>query len=256
MGCHGGWFEPLADRLWSRGLRVFVADQRGNGRSAGTRGDIAHREQWLRDAEAIVACARRLAPGPLFLEGSSAGAVVALRYVLEHPEAVSGLVLLSPAFASKAGVVPLRTQIKVALASLFAPASLFAYPARYVDDGLTTGNPESLRMIRADPAYVRTATARFTMELFKLTRDVARRAAEIRMPTLLLQAGHDLVCEEKAARRFFECLGATDKHYRRYDEAYHGLELEAPARLEELAEEIARFTRARSSSRPMLGSRE
>lgn len=255
LGCHGGWFEPLAERIAARGVQVFVADQRGNGRSTGPRGDVAHRRVWLEDAEAIVTEARGMARGPLFLHGSSAGAIVALRYALEHSADVKGLVLLSPAFASKAGVVPLWTQVRLLLASLVVPSAGFGYPARYVDDGLTTANPESLARVRADPAYVRTATARFTLELFKLTREVANRAEAIRVPTLLLAAGRDRVCEERAARRFFDRLGAEDKRYGLYEEASHGLELEPPARLEGIAGEIAEFVRSRADPALTAASR-
>jgi alpha-beta hydrolase superfamily lysophospholipase len=246
LGCHGGWFCPLAERIAARGVSVFVPDQRGNGRSTGARGDIPHRRTWLADAEAIIARASSLGARPLFLQGSSAGGLVALQHALAHPDGARGLVLVSPAFASKRGVVPAQTQVAIGIASLFSPGRAFGYPAKYVDGGLTTANPESLAVVRSDPLYVRAATARFTMELFRLTREVARRAPEVRAPTLVLAAGHDLICEESAGRTFFDRLGTADKRYVRYEGAYHGLELEPPRTLDVIAEEIAVFVHARA----------
>jgi proline iminopeptidase len=82
------YLRPEWDRL-APAARVVYYDQRGCGRSPHG-GDLSV-AQHVRDLDSLVQKVRRV--GPVFLAGSSWGSQLALRYTLDHPNDVAGLVL-------------------------------------------------------------------------------------------------------------------------------------------------------------------
>lgn len=108
---HGGpafdhnYFLPELDRLADLGRLVYY-DARGRGRSSPeVRVEDISLESEVADLDAVRAWsgAQRVA-----LLGHSWGTVVALEYVIRHPDRVSHLVLLNPAPASQEGEVRTR----------------------------------------------------------------------------------------------------------------------------------------------------
>ncbi|MGH7489952.1 MAG: alpha/beta fold hydrolase, partial [bacterium] len=98
-GAHHDYLLPQYDRL-ATGRELFYYDQRGGGRSPVTRDvPVGWREQ-VADLEAL--------RGHLGLEriticGYSWGGLLAVLYLLEHPERVERLALVSPASITAAG---------------------------------------------------------------------------------------------------------------------------------------------------------
>jgi 3-oxoadipate enol-lactonase len=82
---------PFRDTLVARGFRVASYDMLGQGQSDKPRLFIEQDEQVnvLRDLIAV------LGPGPVFVGGISFGGVIALRYAIEHPDTIAGLVPMS-----------------------------------------------------------------------------------------------------------------------------------------------------------------
>ncbi len=99
---HAGRYAPLAARLNAAGIDLLAIDLRGHGRSPGKRAWVARFDEYLDDADALVAEAAR-APTPLFLMGHSMGGAIAALYAIERAPArgrtLAGLVLSSPALA-------------------------------------------------------------------------------------------------------------------------------------------------------------
>jgi 3-oxoadipate enol-lactonase len=82
---------PFRDTLVARGFRVASYDMLGQGQSDKPRLFIEQDEQVnvLRDLIAA------LGPSPVFVGGISFGGVIALRYAIEHPVSIAGLVPMS-----------------------------------------------------------------------------------------------------------------------------------------------------------------
>ncbi|MBP7913701.1 MAG: lysophospholipase [Vitreoscilla sp.] len=105
LGEHSARYEHVAAALNSHGWHVVTYDQRGHGRSAGARGDIAAVDSLLDDLACVMDAVRGELRGPLVLLGHSLGGLVAARFVAEglmpRPAAwwrpVDALVLSSPA---------------------------------------------------------------------------------------------------------------------------------------------------------------
>jgi 3-oxoadipate enol-lactonase len=84
-------WTPFGDGLVARGFRVASYDMLGQGQSDKPRLFIEQSDQVEVLGELIAA----LGPGPVFVGGISFGGVIALRYAIEHPNTIAGLVPMS-----------------------------------------------------------------------------------------------------------------------------------------------------------------
>jgi alpha-beta hydrolase superfamily lysophospholipase len=100
MAEHAGRYRRLAELFVAEGWVVYAHDHRGHGRSIpenGRPGHMADDASWTRavgDLYAINRMAHAAHPGlPIVLMGHSMGSFMSQQLVLDHPEAVSALVL-------------------------------------------------------------------------------------------------------------------------------------------------------------------
>jgi proline iminopeptidase len=98
-GAHHDYLLPQYDLL-ARGRELFYYDQRGGGRSPVSRETPVGWREHVADLEAM-----RLTLGPeqLTLCGYSWGGLLAVLYLLEHPDRVERLALVSPASVTARG---------------------------------------------------------------------------------------------------------------------------------------------------------
>ena len=190
LGEHIGRYAQVAAQLNACGWQVYGYDQRGHGRSEGPRGGLQADDDLLHDLSAVVDAVRAVQSGPLVLLGHSMGGLVAARFVAGDgaepwSRPVEALVLSSPALDAGMSIVQ-----KLLLASLGRLAP-----------NLAVGNGLKPEWISRDAAVVRAYVAdplvhdRVTPRLARFIVDggnvVAERAADWRLPTLLLYAGSD-----------------------------------------------------------------
>ncbi len=215
---HAARYEHVARFLRAEKIASFTADLRGHGHSDGARGYINDFDEYLQDVDAILEVLKREQISvPLFIVGHSMGGLVALLYALRRKPDLRGLVVSSPFLGVAMKVPPL----KVALGRLMSRI----YPKLALASGI---NPYDLSHDRAvgdayaaDPAVFKTVTARWYTEAMAAADEVKSHAAEIELPTLILQAGQDRLADPKAAKPLCEKLGASDKTYIEYPDFYH-----------------------------------
>jgi alpha-beta hydrolase superfamily lysophospholipase len=95
---HAAWFSLLAEPLNAAGVTLFCPNRRGSGGAARV-ARIDTYGTWLKDLDPVVAAAR--AEGvPVYLLGTSWGAKLAMAYAGEHPERITGVILLVPALVT------------------------------------------------------------------------------------------------------------------------------------------------------------
>lgn len=90
----GCFFLHLAEQLQTQ-YRCILPDRRGYGRSgAGKNEDLNRTEQNAKDAEVIL---RELCPGePVYLFGHSAGSIIGMQSMTDHPDSVLKAVFYEP----------------------------------------------------------------------------------------------------------------------------------------------------------------
>ena len=193
LGEHCGRYAQVAAQLNAWGWPVVGYDQRGHGRSDGARGGIAHDADLLHDLARVIDAVRSALPGPLVLLGHSMGGLVAARFIAANAtdaaaswvRAVDALVLSSPA---------LDAVMSIAQSLLLATLGRLA-PNLALGNGLKphwiSRDPQVVRDYIADPLVHDRITPRLARFIVDGAKVVAARAADWRVPTLLLYAGAD-----------------------------------------------------------------
>ena len=217
LGEHAGRYDALARRLNAWGFAVRGFDQCGHGESGGDRGCLPSPMRLVEDLADMVESLRGRMPEdlPLLLLGHSLGGLVAACFTALRHRPVQGLILSSPAF--DAGLGPLQ---KLLLATL-----------PRVAPHLTVSNGVKPERLSRDPAVVAAYRAdsrvhdRISGRLGRFIADtgplVVARAAQWKVPTLLLYAGDDRVVDPAGSRRFAAAAPPELVTARCFEDLYH-----------------------------------
>lgn len=217
---HGGWYTQSCDFLARSGWEVFFLDRRGSGLNERARGDAPNYHRLLRDLDEFI---RAYCEAPPFLLSISWGGKLAVAFEHLHPGKTAGHVLVAPGFCPRVHP-PFGTRLGIGLARLVLPWKRFWIPLDDAD--LFTKTPEKQEFIRADPLALRQATARFLVESRRLDWLMRTAHASVRVPVLLLLAGHDLIIDNKRTREYVDLFPTYDARVIEYPSASHTLEFE------------------------------
>ena len=196
---HLGRYTELVGHLAERGLASAALDHRGHGRSGGARGHC-------RDFHEIVADLRTLADRvaqwwpdtPRILFGHSMGGLIAILYLLRHPDTVRAAAVSAPALRlPDQGPRWLRWVARVL--GRIAPR----VPLRTkLDESALSRDPAVGRAYVSDPLVHRRATAGFVRALTAAQAIVGLEASRLRVPLLLMQGDADRIVDPAGAGEF------------------------------------------------------
>lgn len=218
---HGG----LAHAAAQAGFEVWSFDQRNHGNSPGSvRGSVRGFEPALSDLAALQATAGEADPGlPHFLFGHSMGGAISLRYALENPGRLVGLVLSSPFLLDAvrrpaivtAGAPLLARLLPGAPTTRLAAATISREPGeveRYATDPLVYHGG-----VRADAGATMLAQGARLLEL----------APGLAVDTLVVHGSGDKIADVAGSRR----LAAASSRVKlvELEGGYHELHHDAPA---------------------------
>lgn len=224
LGEHAGRYDTLARTLNCWGFSVRSYDQYGHGESDGVRGGLPHPNRLLDDLADLVESTRVRNPGvPLVLLGHSLGGLVAAGFVARTLRAVDGLVLSSPALATRMSPVQ---RMLMAVVPRIAP-------------NLTVGNgldPQFLshdrKIVQAylnDPRVHDRISGRLAQFIVEEGALVRTRAPSWNVPTLLMYAGDDQLVDPLGSEMFAATAPLRMVHTQRFDGLYHEIFNEAEA---------------------------
>jgi alpha-beta hydrolase superfamily lysophospholipase len=259
LGEHIGRYEEVASHLNTAGWNVAGYDQRGHGASAGRRGAIARADSLLQDLGLVIDTLRGAQSRPLVLLGHSMGGVVAARFVAEglvgQPAGwwrpVDALVLSSPALDTG------MTALQRGLLSLLGPLA----PNLALSNGLSpqwvSRDPATVKAYVDDPLVHDRVTPRLARFIVDDGRYVRERAAQWRIPTLLLWAGSDRCVAAAGSEAFAAAAPPQIVSHKRYPALAHEI-FNEPERGEVLAD-LTRWLDARplhplTPARPNTGT--
>lgn len=223
LGEHAGRYDAVAQRLNTWGFAVRGYDQYGHGESGGPRGGLSTSRRLVDDLADVVQSTRaKLGSGQsLIVLGHSMGGLVAAAFAQAHPTQLDGLVLSSPAFATRATAVQrllLRVLPHVA-------------PNLLVGNGLDTRwlshDPAVAAAYRADPLVHDRISPRLARFITSAVAGIIDAAAQWQVPTLLLYAGDDRLVDPAGSRAFARSAPADLVTSRCLEGAYHEIFNEA-----------------------------
>ena len=223
LGEHTARYAHVAAALNAAGWQAVGYDQRGHGRSEGTRGALPRPQDLLIDLARVVDRVRSTLPGPLVLLGHSLGGLVVARFVAEAlasepapwSRAVDGLVLSSPALDP--GLSYLQKRLLGWLGG-FAPH--FAV-GNGIQPAWLSHDPAVVKAYAVDPLTHDRVTARLVRFIVDGGLLVQQRAAVWRTPTLLLWAGADRCVAAKGSASFAAAAPAAVVTAQVYPALFH-----------------------------------
>jgi alpha-beta hydrolase superfamily lysophospholipase len=215
---HSGRYEDLAGWYAARGLAVHAYDQRGHGRSEGTRCHVDRFDQLLDDLDRVLERARSEHPElPVGLLGHSMGGLVVTAFLADRRPAIAAAATSGAALAVGPGVSRARIAAARVLRSL---APRLALGSGLDPRGLSR-DPEVVRRYLEDPLVYRTMTPSLAVELMTTIPRVAARAVEVQVPLLLLHGGDDPLCPVEGSRAFHGGLQVPGSGFRAYSGLRH-----------------------------------
>jgi alpha-beta hydrolase superfamily lysophospholipase len=216
LGEHAGRYDPLARVLNSWGFEVRGYDHYGHGQSGGTRGGLPKEYRLLDDLADLVESTRYRHPErPLVLLGHSLGGLVAAGFVARGVVPVDGLVLSSPALATR--LTPWQ-KVMMAVVPRLAPNLALK---NGLDPDHLSHDPAVVSAYRSDPLVhdrISGRLARFMLDEAALVRSCAPRWL---VPTLLLYAGADRLVDPGGSAAFAQAAPRALVHAHCFPQLYH-----------------------------------
>jgi alpha-beta hydrolase superfamily lysophospholipase len=225
LGEHSGRYGRLADHLNSWGFAVRGYDQYGHGESSGPRGALPTPLRLVEDL-VDVAESTRLRMGsevPLIVLGHSLGGLIAACAVARGMDA-QALVLSSPAFGARVNAFQ---KLLLATVPRLAPGLAFS---NGLNPELLSHDPQVAAAYRSDPLVHDRITGRLARFILHAGRDVVSRAADWRLPTLLMYAGADRLVDPTGSRAFAAAAPTPVVTSHCFDAMYHEIFNESESR--------------------------
>jgi len=200
---HSNRYAETARHFARQGWAVYACDLRGHGLSPdGHRPGRVHVDDfsdYANDVAAVLALEKQRHPDlPHVILGHSMGGLVALRYAIDHPDELDGLVLSSPLLGTHPDARPPK------LLHLLVRVLVRIHPRMFfpsdIDTDAISRDPDVVRAYIDDPLVSEKVSARWYIAINKAMTDIQGRAAELQIPTLLMQSGADRLVDPQAAR--------------------------------------------------------
>lgn len=216
--CAEDWEFQVAE--FSKSYRVIVPELRGFGRTPAGEGAVSIQ----RMAADVWALFQKLNLAPALLVGYSMGGAVAQQFSLDHPGAVTRLVVANtvPTFMPRTLRQRFEIWYRMIVIRLLGPRRLAEIAALRMFPG---PEQDSLRQKVIERSRYN-STRNYTRALRALTSwSVMARLGELKIPVLVLAAEHDYFPREDSVR-FAHALPRGRFHC--FDGAHHGLPAEMP----------------------------
>lgn len=221
LGDHIGRLGPFVSRLTQKNVACALYDQQGHGRSDGRRGHVERFSDWVNDLAGFVQFSQMATPTdtPLFIVGTSLGALIGINYILTHTAPVAGMVAISAAIHPTVQIPEWKKKLGRRIFRL--------WPSVSIDDGVRiedlTRDEAERESLRRDPLFHRRLTLCAAHEIERNLELVMAMPHRIHVPMLMLAGAGDRVCDPEGTRQFATRLSSTDKHCRIYPGMFHDL---------------------------------
>lgn len=201
LGEHAGRYARFAEGMARHGMSTYAVDLRGHGNSEGQRGHVDSWSQWTDDVSAFVTQVEGTVSGEVIPLGHSFGGAALLSTVL------AGKVPGARRFVLSSPALKLRLKgpgWKVAMAPIASKLTPRLAMDNEVDPATVSRIPEVVEAYRGDPLVHNRISSRMWTEWQNATADIFARAAQIKVPFLILAGTADPLVDPEGSRSLHE----------------------------------------------------
>jgi lysophospholipase len=224
-GEHSGLYSHIGTECLRRHIAFIAPDLRGFGKSEGQRGYIRQFKDYLDDLnELVLYLQNQFSELPIYFFGYSLGGLIAIRYVQQFCDKITGVILSSPALGIRPKL-PYFIKKSMDLASLLAPA----WPLELVKWN------ESLRKLKwfqsrlpdwtsellKDPLATIRYTPRWFTELLHNGTKALSEVNQFHTPILCIYDRYDPVINSDLIEQFIGSIASEDKECHIFAEGNH-----------------------------------
>ena len=215
---HSDRYLNVVDNLVPSGYAIYAYDQRGHGQSPGQRGYIESWDEYRSDLKQFLDLVHQRESGlPVFMYGHSHGALIALDFLINESNNLSGALVSGSPLASDDAASPMLVAAAKILSRVWPTFSLDSpiNPAQLSCDARV------VQKYQDDPAVFKILTARWGTEYLKTQDEVREQASKIDVPILILHGGEDSLCDPQGSQYLYEQVSSTDKTLKIYPSYFH-----------------------------------
>lgn len=216
VGEHSSRYAHVGEYFSSLGYAVYAFDQRGNGRSPGKRGHVNDFDEYTLDLKRFIE--HLLLAGQLFILGHSLGGLITVRFAMDYPQNLSGIIVSSPALGLSMKIPLWQKALSYALNSLYPSFTMIdnGIPSKYLSH-----DTKVCSAYDSDPLVHRQRSVRFFMEFVKTLAKTFNEPEKLKCPSLFIQAGDDRIVSVERLKEFFRNIPAEKKILKIYPGFYH-----------------------------------
>ncbi len=221
---HSGRYAATAEHFAQHGWVIYACDLRGHGLSSDGhkpgRVHVDDFDDYARDVDAILGLAREHHPKlPRVILGHSMGGLISLRYAIANPDVLDGAVITSPTLGAHPDA-QLSNLLVLAVRFLSKVSPRMLFPSD-LDASAVSSDPEVVKAYIGDALVSDKVSARWYTSFTRAMADIQDDAAELRIPTLLMQSGADTLVDPETTRRWAAKVPATNMEFVVWDGLYH-----------------------------------
>jgi alpha-beta hydrolase superfamily lysophospholipase len=217
LGDHSGRYERFARGMAKHGMATFAVDLRGHGKSPGQRGHVDSWSQSTDDVSAFVKHIAAIAEGEVVPVGHSFGGAALLSTVIAGTlPSTRRFVVSSPALKLRLEVPPWKAKV-APVTSKWLPRLAMG---NEVDPSVLSRLPDVVEAYRTDPLVHNKISSRMWTEWLLAARQILDRAAEIKIPFLILAGTDDRLVDPNGSKELHE-RAASMSELRLLEGRYH-----------------------------------
>ena len=219
LGEHSGRYTHVIQGLVDFGFAVTAYDQRGHGKSDGSRGDIDKAGTWISDLNTIIAETKRsFAPKiPVFVLGHSLGGLIAINYAAQYGDEIAGTIASAPALGPTVEVSPLKMWIGKKVVKYLPKLQIGAE----INPSHLSKDQTVVTEYVNDPLILKKISLRAGHQILDMAANSESVAYGLSCPVFLLQAKGDKICSHKVTQSFYEKIIHPNKQFLEFEGDFH-----------------------------------
>ncbi len=219
LGEHSDRYQNIMSALGGAGVSFYALDHRGHGKSGGKRGHVERFMKYVDDLKMLInTVVKKENKGvPIILLGHSMGGLIAMRYALEYPRDLHGLILSAPALVP-AVAVPKWKKFLGRIFSVLMPALTMN---NELDPSDISNDPDVVQAYREDPLVHDMVSARWYTEYIDTAEYCLSRPADLEMPLLVIHGMADRMVSPESSRIVYENASSPDRQIFTFEGLFH-----------------------------------